>query len=107
MALSRKSNDSSVEIVDYPVRKRKILRKFHFILPKFYFILPKFYFPAPWKIFICSLEILNFLGRDWLEPANALEDPEGDRRKDQADHHNPYESPGMLSHRQIHVHTIQ
>ena len=26
---------SSVEILDYPARKRKIPRKFHFILPKF------------------------------------------------------------------------
>ncbi len=65
MALSRKSLDSSVDILDYPARKRKILPKFHFILPKFYFILPKFYFVPPWRIFICSLEILDFLGRNW------------------------------------------
>ena len=64
MALSRKSDNSSVDILDYPARKRKILRKFHFILPKFYFILPKFYFVAPWRIFIFSLEILDFLGRN-------------------------------------------
>ena len=65
MALSRKSDNSSVEILDYPARKRKIYRKFHFILPKFHFILPKFYFIAPWRILVFSLEILNFLGRNW------------------------------------------
>ena len=65
MALSRKSDNSSVEIVEYPARKRKILRKFHLILPKFYLILPKFYFVPPWRIFVFSLEILNFLGRNW------------------------------------------
>ena len=59
----RKSDNSSVEILNYPGRKWQILRKFHFILPKFYFILPKFYFTAPWRIFICSLEISDFLGR--------------------------------------------
>ena len=61
----RKSGNPSVDILDYPARKRKILRNFHFILPKFHFILPKFYFPSPWRIFVCSLEILDFLGRDW------------------------------------------
>ena len=65
---------SSVEILDYPARKRKIYRnfhfilpKFHFILPKFYFILPKFYFVAPWRIFFSSLEIPDFLGGKRLE----------------------------------------
>ena len=58
MALSRKLSNSSVEILDYPARKRKIYRKFHFILPKFYFV-------PPWRIFIFSLEILDFLGRNW------------------------------------------
>ena len=65
MALSRKLSNSSVEILKYPARKRKILRKFHFILPKFYFILPKFYFVPPWRILVFSLEIFNFLGRNW------------------------------------------
>ena len=65
MALSKKLSNSSVEISEYPARKREILPKFHFILPKFYFILPKFYFVPPWRIFICSLEILDFLGRNW------------------------------------------
>ena len=53
----------SVEILKPPRRNRKILPKFHFILPKFHFILPKFYFPAPWRIFICSLDIPDSLGR--------------------------------------------
>ena len=58
-AQSRKSHDSSVEILDYPARKRKILRNFHFILPKFYF-------GFPWRIFVSSLEIFDFLGGgDW------------------------------------------
>ena len=61
--LSRKSKDSSVEIFESPVRNKKNLRKFHFILPKFHFILPKFYFVPPWRIFIFSLEIPKFLGR--------------------------------------------
>ena len=65
MALSRKSDNSSVEIVDYTARKRKILRNFEIFLPKFHFILPNFYFPVPWGIFICSLEIHDFLGRNW------------------------------------------
>ena len=60
----RNSKDSSVEIFDYPARNRKILRNFKIFLPKFHFILPKFYLPAPWKIFVCSLEILDFLGRE-------------------------------------------
>ena len=68
MALSRKSKDSSVEILDYPAKNGKILRnfeiflpKFYFILPKFYFILPKFYFDPPWGFFVCSLETPDFL----------------------------------------------
>ena len=65
MALSRKLTNCSVGILNYPARKRKILRKFHFILPKFYFILPKFYFVPPWRILVFSLEILDFLGRNW------------------------------------------
>ena len=71
MAVSRKSNDSSVEIFDYPARNEKILRnfdfilpKFHFILPKFHFILPNFYFGPLWGIFVCSVEIPNFLGKE-------------------------------------------
>ena len=46
-----------------PRSKRKILRNFKIFLPKFHFILPNFYFPAPWRIFVCSVEIPNFLGR--------------------------------------------
>ena len=46
-----------------PRSKRKILRNFEIFLPKFHFILPNFYFPAPWRIFVCSVEIPNFLGR--------------------------------------------
>ena len=53
----------SVEISDYPVRRRKILRTYDFILPKFHFIPPKFYFAPPWRIFVCSLDIPDFLGR--------------------------------------------
>ena len=39
-----------------------IPRTYDLLLPKFYFILPKFYFSAPWRIFVCYLEILDFLG---------------------------------------------
>ena len=53
----------SVEISDYPVRRRKILRTYDFILPKFHLIPPKFYFAPPWRIFVCSLDIPDFLGR--------------------------------------------
>uniref|UniRef100_UPI0026EA092F hypothetical protein n=1 Tax=Porphyromonas uenonis TaxID=281920 RepID=UPI0026EA092F len=44
------------------------------ILPKFYFILPKFYFTAPWKIFISSLDISDFLGRKsgWLRGGHLI-----------------------------------
>ncbi len=51
MLLSRKLANSSVEIMDYPARKRKIHRNFDFSLPKFHFILPNFYFGPPWRIF--------------------------------------------------------
>ena len=64
MLLPRKSDNSSVEILDYPARNGKILRKFDFILPKFHFILPNFYFGPPWGIFVCSVEIPDFLGRN-------------------------------------------
>ena len=59
----RKSINSSVEILDYPVRNEKILPNFDSFLPKFHFILPKFHFPSPWEIFICSVELSDFLGR--------------------------------------------
>ena len=59
----RKSINSSVEILDYPVRNEKILRNFDLLLPKFHFILPNFHFPSPWGIFICSVELSDFLGR--------------------------------------------
>ena len=50
--------------MDYPPRNEKILRKFDLLLPKFHFILPKFYFGAPWGIFVCSVRIGDFLGRN-------------------------------------------
>ena len=62
MPLSRKSDDSSVEIGDYPVRNEQILRNFEIFLPKFHFILPNFYFGSPWGIFVCSVELSDFLG---------------------------------------------
>ena len=46
----------SVEILDYPVRDGKILRTYDFILPKFYFA-------PPWRIFVCYLDIPDFLPR--------------------------------------------
>ena len=64
IALSRKSNDSSVDIVDCPVRNEKNLRNFDFFLPNFYFILPNFYFGPPWGIFVCSVKLPDFLRRD-------------------------------------------
>ena len=60
--LSRKSDNSSVKILDYPARNGVILRNFDFFLPKFHFILPNFYILAPWKIVICSVAISDFLG---------------------------------------------
>ena len=43
----RKLINSSVEILDYPVRNEKIFRNFDLLLPKFHFILPNFYFVPP------------------------------------------------------------
>ncbi len=43
----RKSIKSSMEILNYPGRNKKILRNFEIFLPKFHFILPNFYFPVP------------------------------------------------------------
>ena len=60
----RKSKDPSVELFTYPRRDEKILRNFDLLLPKFHFILPKFHFPSPWGIFVCSLELPDFLRRD-------------------------------------------
>ena len=60
----RNLKDSSVDIMDYPVRVEKILPNFYFILPKFHFILPNFYFGSPWRIFVCSVELSDFLGSD-------------------------------------------
>ena len=62
----RNLKDSSVEIMDYPVRVEKILPNFYFILPKFHFILPNFYFGSPWRIFVCSVELSDFLGSDCI-----------------------------------------
>ena len=59
----RGSDNSSVEILEYPRRHETILRKFDLLLPKFHFILPKFYFASPWRIFVSSLEISDFLPR--------------------------------------------
>ena len=64
MAVSRKSNDSSVEIADYPRRNEKILRNFDLLLPKFHFVLPNFHFPTPWGIFVSSLRVPDFLRRE-------------------------------------------
>ena len=64
MALSRKSSNASVEIAESPRRDKKIYRNFDLLLPKFHFILPNFYFPAPWRIFVSSLEISDFLMRN-------------------------------------------
>ena len=63
-ALSRKLDNSSVEILGWPARNEKILRNFEIFLPKFHFILPNFYFPVPWGIFVCSLKFTNFLRKD-------------------------------------------
>jgi len=52
-----------VGISEYPRRNKKILRNFDLLLPKFHFILPNFYFGPPWRIFVCSLEISDFLRR--------------------------------------------
>ena len=60
----RNLKDSSVDIMDYPVRVEKILPNFYFILPKFHFILPNFYFGSPWRIFVCSVELSDFFGSD-------------------------------------------
>ena len=59
----RKSSNSSVEILDYPVRNEKTLPNFDSFLPKFHFILPNFYFGPLWGIFNCSVEFSDFLGR--------------------------------------------
>ena len=50
-------------ILKPPRRCEKILRNFDLLLPKFHFILPKFHSPVPWGIFVCSLDIPDFLGR--------------------------------------------
>ena len=54
---------ASVEIAESPRRHETILPKFDLLLPKFHFILPKLYFGSPWRIFVCSLEIPDFLPR--------------------------------------------
>gem|GEM_PF-2023897 len=51
-----------------PPRNKKIHWNFDFNLPKFHFILPNFYFGLPWGIFVCSLEISKFLGREHNQP---------------------------------------
>ena len=60
VALSRKSNNSSVEICESPRRNEQILPNFAFFLPKFHLILPKFYFPPPWRMFLLHVGIFDF-----------------------------------------------
>ena len=62
---SEEIENASVENENPPRRYKKILPNFYFILPKFHSILPNFYFGPPWRIFISSVAIGNFLGRDW------------------------------------------
>ena len=59
----RKSVNSSVDILDYPARKRKILPNFHFILPKFHLILPKNFFFLPW-VFLISSGVIGTILRE-------------------------------------------
>ena len=61
-SLWQKSGNSSVDILDYPARERKILRNFDLLLPKFHFILPKFYFAPRWGIFVFYRGFCDFLG---------------------------------------------
>ena len=61
-----------MKIFDYPRRNGKILRNFDLLLPKFHFILPKFYFAPPWRVFICSVEISDFIREDWIEMLELL-----------------------------------
>ena len=60
--------NTPVEISDYPVRRRKILRTYHFILPKFHFILPKFYFAPTWRILVSQRAVWNFLREKFYPP---------------------------------------
>ena len=60
----------SVEIFDYPVRNKKNHRNFEIFLPKFHFILPNFYFPVPWRNFVFSLAVSDFLVRDCISGWN-------------------------------------
>ena len=55
---------ASVENGNPSRRHKKIYRNFDLLLPKFHFILPNFYFGPPWGIFVCSVEIGDFLGRN-------------------------------------------
>ena len=59
----RKLENSSVDMLDYLARKRKILPNFDFFLPNFHFSLPNFYFGSLWGIFVCSLTFSDFLVR--------------------------------------------
>ena len=59
--LSRKSEDSSVEIFEYPARNEKILPKFDFFLPNYHSVLP-------WRFLLFSISISDFL----REECNAL-----------------------------------
>ena len=61
---SEEIKNTSVANENPPRRNEQILRNFDLLLPKFHFILPKFYLPVPWRIFVCSLAVSDFLGRD-------------------------------------------
>ena len=61
--------NTPVEISDYTVRRRKILRTYDFILPKFHFILPKFYFAPTWRILVSQLAVWNFTREKFYPPA--------------------------------------
>ena len=55
---------SSVKVFDFPVRDRKTLRNFDFILPKYHLIPPKFYFAPRWELKNNSVDIYGLLRGD-------------------------------------------
>ena len=61
---SEEIKNTSVANGNPPRRNKKFHRNFDLLLPKFHFILPNFYLPVPWRIFISSLAVVDFLGRD-------------------------------------------
>ena len=62
-----KIENTPVEISDYPVRRRKILRTYDFILPKFYF-------GPPWGNFVSSLTLPDFLPRSQIRRVTPCRD---------------------------------